>query len=85
MRPSMRLLPRCFGILAALSAAVYVFDRAFQANYLFLISPAPGSPLEWFAALLGRPGYVLGYVPMLVLVWGILYLPFRRRERREYR
>ena len=85
LRPDPRRLPRCLAMLAALAAAVYVFDRAAQANYMFLLLPAPGSPLEWFARRLGNPGYLLGYVPMLAGVWVVLYLPFliglRRRRR----
>ena len=78
LRPSFRLLPRCLGILAAIALPVYLFDRAVGANYLFLLQPAPGSPLEWFAALLGNPGYLLGYLPMIAVVWLLLYLPFRK-------
>ena len=85
LRPDARRLPRCLAILAALAAAVYVFDRAVSANYMYLLLPAPGSPLEWFAQRLGNPGYLLGYVPMLAGVWVVLYLPFliglRRRRR----
>lgn len=76
--PSVRRLPRCLLILLCLAGPVYLFDRRFSANYMFLLAPAAGSPLEWFAALLGNPGYLLGYLPMLTLVWSALYFPFRR-------
>lgn len=75
LRPEIGLLPRCFGILAGIALAVYIFDRLFCTNYMFLRYPAPGSPLEWFAGFLGNPGYLLGYLPMLGLVWTALYLP----------
>ena len=78
LRPRVRMLPCCLALLAGLAAAVYVFDRAFDANYMFLLAPAAGSPLEWFYRLLGNPGYLLGYVPMLAAVWCVLYLPFRK-------
>ena len=81
LRPTVRQLPACFAILLGLAAAVYAVDRSISANYMFLLSPAAGSPLEWFAALLGVPGYLLGYIPMLLLVWLILYLPFRKNRR----
>ena len=79
IRPRVRRLPKCFLLLLAMAAPVYAFDRIFGANYMFLLLPAPGSPLEWFAALLGVPGYLLGYIPMLLLVWSALYLPFRKK------
>ena len=70
--------PRCFALLLALAAVVYGFDRIVGANYMFLLAPAPGSPLEWFAGFLGNPGYLLGYLPMLAAVWAALYLPGRK-------
>jgi len=85
LRPRARYLPRCFAILLALAVPIYVFDRALQVNYMFLLRPSPGSPLEWFAALLGVPGYLLGYLPMLALVWLLLYAPFRKTGKGEKR
>lgn len=85
IRPSVRRLPRCLLILLCLAVPVYIFDRHFNANYMFLLAPAAGSPLEWFAALLGNPGYLLGYLPLLTLVWCILYFPFCRRKLRSKR
>ena len=75
--PSIRKAPRCLALMLCLAAPVYVFDRLTGTNYMFLNWPSPGSPLEWFA-FLGRPGYVLGYLPILAAVWALLYFPFRR-------
>jgi hypothetical integral membrane protein (TIGR02206 family) len=80
LRPEAKYLPRCLGILVCCAVPIYFFNRAFGTNYMFLMWPSPGSPLEWFASFLGRPGYLLGYLPMLALVWLILYLPFARRK-----
>lgn len=79
LRPRAARLPRCLLILLCLAGAVYVFDRIFRVNYMFLLVPAAGSPLEWFEGVLGNPGYLLGYVPMLALVWVALYAPFTLR------
>lgn len=83
LHPDIKLLPRCFVILLSLAVPVYLFDLAFRTNYMFLLLPSPGSPLEWFASYLGVPGYLLGYLPMLVLIWCLLYFPFRRRTPRS--
>lgn len=80
IKPRARYLPRCLALLLALAAGVYLVDRAVDANYMFLLWPAAGSPLEWFAAWLGVPCYIFGYIPMLLLIWTLLYLPFRRKE-----
>ena len=73
--PDIKSLPQCLGIMLAIAIPVYVFDVLTNTNYLFLNWPSPGSPLELFA-FLGRPGYVLGYLPLIAVVWLVLYLPF---------
>lgn len=80
IRPDVKSLPQCLGIMLAIAIPVYVFDVLTNTNYLFLNWPSPGSPLELFA-FLGRPGYVLGYIPLIAVVWLILYLPFIRKRR----
>ena len=82
IRPDARRLPRVLAVLLPVTGAVYLFDRAFSVNYFFLIQAPAGSPLAWFAAFLGTPGYLLGYLPMLALVWLLLYLPLRRKKRK---
>lgn len=83
LRPRVGNLPKCFLTLLLLAAGVYCVDRAFGANYMFLLSPAKGSPLAWFAQWLGSPGYILGYLPMILVVWTLLYLPFRPRSGKQ--
>ena len=80
IRPDARRLPRVLAVLLPAAAVVYLFDRAFSVNYFFLLKAPAGSPLAWFDALLGTPGYLLGYPPMLALVWLFLYLPLRRKK-----
>ena len=75
--PDVKKCPQCLGLMLALALPVYIFDRATGTNYMFLNWPSPGSPLEWFA-FLGRPGFVLGYLPILAAVWAVMYYPFRR-------
>lgn len=72
-RPNWRRLPLCLGSLICYGAFVYCVDWLFDVNYLFLLRPAIGSPLEWFDTIL--PWHVLGYLPTLALMWGILYAP----------
>lgn len=76
------LLPACLGIMLLIAAPVYVFNLAAGTNFMFLSYPAPDSPLELFA-FLGRPGYVLGYLPMIAAVWAVIYLPNGRRRDRK--
>jgi len=84
-RPSTRRLLWCFGFLAVISVPVYFFNRHFGTNYMFLAEPSPGSPLEWFENWFGNPGYLLGFVIMIAIVWTIMYFPFAVVEAKEKR
>ncbi len=75
LAPDIRRAPACLGIMLLLAAPVYALNKLWGTNYMFLSRPSEGSPLEWFAAL-GRPGYLIGYLPLLALAWTPIYLPF---------
>ncbi len=80
--PNIRRAGVCLGAMLALAVPMFVFDRLTATNYMFLNYPAPGSPLEWFAPL-GRPGYILGYLPLLAAVWAVIYAPFGNKKRAD--
>lgn len=82
IRPDIRRAPACLGIMLLLALPVYVFDKLTYTNYMFLNWPSPGSPLECFA-FLGRPAYLLGYIPLIGLVWAVIYLPFERMRKNK--
>lgn len=75
LRPNPRLLPKCFACLAGAAVPVYVFDKLTGMNYFFLNWPSVESPLELFARYLGNPGYILGFFPLIGIVWLLLYIP----------
>ena len=81
IRPETKYLPQCLGIMMGIAIPVYVFDILTDTNYLFLNWPSPGSPLELFA-FLGRPAYLLGYIPLIALTWEVLYLPFLLKNKK---
>ena len=68
-----RLRVRPSGVAAIMLALpVYVLNKRWNTNYMFLNLPPEGSPLAWFA-FLGAPGYLLGYIPLALGVWSLLY------------
>lgn len=77
--PDAKRLPKCFACLACTAAVLFVFNKCFGTNYMFLAYPSPGSPLVFFARLFGNPGYIAGYLPIIAAVWLLLYLPRRLR------
>lgn len=81
LRPAPRRAWKCAVFLAAAVPPVYLFDRYFQVNYMFVNWPSPGSPLEGFAARWGVPGYLLPYTLLVCAMVAGMYLPwvFRRQ------
>lgn len=79
LAPDIRKAPKILALLLTLAVPIYAFDIYTGTNYMFLNVPPPSSPLEWFA-FLGRPGYILGYFPMLGFVWALIYFPFRAKR-----
>ncbi len=75
IRPDPRNLPKVTLFLLVLAVPMYFFDRAAGMNFMFLLYPSAGSPLEWFA-FLGNPGYLLGYIPLAAGVFAALYVPW---------
>ena len=79
--PDYKRLVWCLAFLLAVSPPIYLFNRAYGTNYMFLNIPSRGSPLELFASWWGNPGYLFGVLLMIIAVWVILYLPFALRQR----
>ena len=52
---------------------VYIFDKCFDCNYFFINWPVPNTPLAWFAARMGNPGYLLGYAGLTA---GVILLEY---------
>lgn len=75
IRPDIRKAVYALCVLAAISVPVYAFNILAGTNFMFLRAPAPNSPMAWFA-FLGKPWYLAGLVPVLALVWAVLYWPF---------
>jgi len=73
IRPDVHEIWRTALFLLITVPVIYVFDRAFNANYFFVNVPSPGSPLEWIADVMGVPGYLIGYA---VLVFAIVLLMY---------
>ena len=72
LRPELRRLPGCIGRMVLLALPVYFLNKRWNTNYMFLNLPPAGSPLALFA-FLGNPGYLLGYIPLALGVWALLY------------
>lgn len=62
--------------LLAVAVPVYLFDKLMDTNYMFLLRPIQGTPLELCAKIPGRWGYLVGYGLLAGAVLVVLDLPF---------
>ena len=79
--PDRKKLWQVFAFLAAYMAPVYVFDRAFGVNYMFLNNPSDGSPLELLLRLFGKNGYLPAYVLLILLCVYVMVACYGRLRR----
>ena len=85
--PSIRNLWRPAMFLVIVVPLVYILNQVLNTNFFFVNAGSEGSPLEILIKLMGNPGFLLGYIVLLLIIWGFLYLPFifiNKRRRRIY-
>lgn len=79
-RPDFHRLPACFAILVAFAGAAAIVNRAIGSNYMFIRYAPKGTPLEIFEKWCGTPGYLIPTILLLLLIWIVLYIPWRVRK-----
>ena len=62
--------------LAIVTPPVYLIDRKFGVDYLFLMYPTKDSPLEWIFSITGEKLYPAGLVFLVTVMLLIVYLVF---------
>lgn len=72
LRPEIRWLPKACVLMLALAVPIYIIDIKTGENFMFLNFPPRGTPLALFD-FLGRPGYLLGVLPMAGVIWLGMY------------
>ena len=73
--------------LAASVPPIYIFDRKFGCNYMFVDHAPKGTPLELIESVTGSGGYIAGYTvfafAVILLIYAIIHAS--RRLRRTWR
>ena len=78
IRPDIKKAPSSLLFMMLLAVPVYIFDRLTDTNYMFLNWPV--EPLTLFENW-GRPGYLLGFIPVIAVTWAVIYLPFMMKRK----
>ncbi|MDL2293668.1 TIGR02206 family membrane protein [Ruminococcaceae bacterium OttesenSCG-928-D13] len=76
MRPNWRRLWRPALFIVLIAGPIFLLNRRLGTNFLFINGGSAGSPLEVLENLMGNPGYLVGYVGLVLVVWLLMYLPF---------
>ena len=73
IRPTLRQLPSCLGMLAVLAALVYGINQRLGTNFMFLMYAEVGNPLAWFYTHWGS--HLWGFPVFAAGVIAVMYLP----------
>ncbi|HBT94892.1 MAG TPA: TIGR02206 family membrane protein [Coriobacteriia bacterium] len=84
IRPRLTDLWRAVIFLVVVIPPIYFINQLLDTNFFFLNLAAPGSPLEPLQVL-GMPGYLFGFMGLVVVFWIILYLPWMIKTLLEKR
>lgn len=73
-KPTIRHLHWNVLFLCCVVPPVFLFDKVFNCNYMFINWPPKGTPLEALAAWMGVPGYLVGYAIAVLVILLLFYL-----------
>ncbi len=72
-RPSFARLWRSLPYTIPVVVFVYIFNKIFDTDYMFLNGGGEGNPIAFFADLLGDPLYLITIPFLIAIVWGAMY------------
>lgn len=73
VKPNIKTMPKCILLLIGLAIPIYFINLIFDTNFMFLMSPDTGNPLELFQKYLGS--HLWGFPILLPIIMFIMYLP----------
>jgi hypothetical integral membrane protein (TIGR02206 family) len=85
LRPRFTRLWRVALFLLIVVPPIYIFNHAYGTNFFFLNEAAADSPLSFLQNLMGNPGYIVGFIGLLLAVWVVMYIPWDIKTWREKR
>lgn len=86
IKPSIFKMWKAIAFLVIIVPVIYVFDRHFDVNYMFVLRPSPDSPLEWIDNKTGSLWYLPGYAVLVMIVvtlMNVLYGAIHGFKRRD--
>ena len=81
VKPNKKRIRSSVLFLAVIAPIIYLLNKMWDTNFMFLNVPSPGSPLVPLEIIFGNPGYIFGLACIIALLWGVLYLPWEKLRR----
>ena len=81
IKPNIKLLPKCMGILLLMAIPIYGLNLLLDTNFMFLMYAEAGNPLYWFAQNWGS--HLLGFPVIIAGVLIVMYLPVELLRTRK--
>ena len=83
LKPSVKQMPKCLGLLALMAIPIYGLNILLDANFMFLMYAESNNPLYWFEQNWGS--HLLGFPVIIAGVMLVMYLPMElyRKLKKE--
>ena len=78
VKPDKKRITGSVVFLTVAGLIIYPLNKMWDTNFMFLNVPSPGSPLVPLENIFGNPGYIFGLACIILLVWGVMYLPWNK-------
>ncbi len=81
IKPEFRYIRHSLLFLLVTVPVIYVFDRYYHVNFMFVRVPSSDSPLAWMAHYMGVPGYLWGYALLVLCVMMCMNVGYELYDR----
>lgn len=73
LKPSFKVFRKAIPVMLAVACFVFVFNKIFDTEFMFLNGAGTGNPLSFFESIWGNPGYLAGIPILFGAVWLIMF------------
>lgn len=74
IRPDVKYVPKCVGILLIMAAIAWVINPMLNANFFFMAEAGEGNPLYWFEQNWGN--HLLGFPVLVTAIVAVMHGPW---------
>lgn len=75
-KPNFKRLPKVLLLLLCECVPIYFLNKILDVNFFFLNGTAGNPVLKLLASVFGKEFYFIGCVPILLILWVFMYLPW---------